>query len=211
QKKYLKDVLNQYHISNNDPVSTPLSSNFTFVKNDYTTNADTILHFQSMIGSLLYATMSTQPDIAFPVIKLAQTKLQDLYCYSDFDWAEDKSNCKSTARWVYFLLNTTINWLLHKQDCIMHSSTEAEYIALMKTAKQAAWYRNLFQELQIPFKTIKIQGDNKGSIHLATNHATGKRSKHIEIRYHYIYEVLKGHFLISQQDNEASLVLAVVY
>jgi len=78
------------------------------------------------------------------------------------------------------------------------SSMEAEYVALSEAACEACWLRNLHNELGFPEKTPTIiKGDNDGSIAMARNLQFHKRSKHVDIRWHWIHEKV--------QDGEVSI------
>jgi len=63
-------------------------------------------------------------------------------------------------------------------------------MALSDCSCQMVWMHTLMGELDYYLKPIPICGDNQGSIFIASNPVTEKRSKHIDIRYHYIREVI---------------------
>ncbi|KAF8638451.1 hypothetical protein AX16_010505 [Volvariella volvacea WC 439] len=114
-----------------------------------------------------------------------------LHCYSDSDHTGDLTDRKSTSRFVFYLAGAPITWQSRKQETVAHSSTEAGYIALAEALKQANWYHNIFSELKIPLAAIEILGDNKGSVDLAMTYSVGKHSKHINIKHHFIKEVVE--------------------
>ena len=70
------------------------------------------------------------------------------------------------------------------------SSTEAEYMLLSDGCRQLVWTNSLLKELHLDLSPIPFCGDNQGSIFMAQNPVTEKRSKHIDIRFHYIREVV---------------------
>lgn len=110
--------------------------------------------------------------------------------FTDADWAGDIHNRKSTTGFVFLLGNTPITWNSKKQPTVALSSTEAEYMAITEGTKEAIWLRRLFgelklQDLQIP---TTIHGDNQGSINLAHNPVYHGRTKHVEVRHHFIRE-----------------------
>ncbi|KIJ16127.1 hypothetical protein PAXINDRAFT_48622, partial [Paxillus involutus ATCC 200175] len=82
------------------------------------------------------------------------------------------------------------SWASHTQTTVALSSTEAEYMALSDCSRQVVWIRSLLSELGYNLKPIPICGDNQGSIFMATNPITEKRSKHIDICYHYVRKVI---------------------
>ena len=96
------------------------------------------------------------------------------------------------------------------QKTIALSSTEAEYMALSDCSRQVVWMHTLLGELSYHLCPILICGDNQGSIFIASNPVTKKRSKHIDIRYHYIREVIEQKlaevFFINGDKNPADLL-----
>ncbi|GKD47455.1 retrovirus-related pol polyprotein from transposon TNT 1-94 [Tanacetum coccineum] len=68
---------------------------------------------------------------------------------------------------------------------------EAEYMALTEAVKEAIWLRGLLKELGVELNTVAINCDNQGAIHLSRNHVFHERTKHINVRYHFIREVLE--------------------
>ena len=80
------------------------------------------------------------------------------------------------------------------QPIITTSSTEAEYVALMDAVKEALWFKRLARELGFPQKPIRIYVDNKGAIDIACNQRTSMRTKHIDLKYHWVREQVEaGH------------------
>ena len=83
-----------------------------------------------------------------------------------------------------------ISWTSCAQKTVVLSSIEAEYMVLSDCSCQVVWMHTLLGELGYHLKAIPICGDNQGSIFIASNPVTEKRSKHIDICYHYIREVI---------------------
>ena len=92
----------------------------------------------------------------------------------------------------------------------MLSSTEAEYMALSDCSRQVVWMHTLMGELSHKLKPIPICGDNQGSIFITSNPVTEKQSKHINICFHYIREVIERKlmevFFIDGDKNPADLL-----
>jgi transposase InsO family protein len=114
-----------------------------------------------------------------------------LVAYADSDWASDPNTRKSTTGYLVKLANGVFSWNSRAQKSIALSSTEAEYMSLSDTSRQLVWIRTLFQELGINLGPIPLCGDNQGSIFLASNPVQEKRIKHIDLRYHYIREIIR--------------------
>lgn len=110
--------------------------------------------------------------------------------FTDSDWAGDTLDRKSTTGYVFMLGNSPITWNSRKQPTVALSSTEAEYMSITEGAKEAIWLRRLFSELnfQSSQSSTPIFGDNQGSINLAHNPVYHGRTKHIEVRHHFIRE-----------------------
>jgi hypothetical protein len=129
--------------------------------------------------------------------------------FADSDWASDPTTRKSTTGYLVKLANGVICWNSRVQKSIALSSTEAEYMSLGDTCRQLVWIRSLFLELGIKLKPIPLCGDNQGSIFLASNPVQEKRIKHIDLRHHYIREVIRSKkielFFIEGAENPADL------
>ena len=114
-----------------------------------------------------------------------------LLAYADSDWASDPITRKSTTGYLVKLANGVFSWNSRAQKSIALSSTEAEYMSLSDTSRQLVWIRTLFKEIGIDLGPIPLCGDNQGSIFLASNPVQEKRIKHIDLRYHYIHEIIR--------------------
>ena len=112
-----------------------------------------------------------------------------LIAYSDSDWAEDRDDRHSTSGFLFMMANCVVSWVSRRQPTVSLSSTEAEYKASSDCCRQMAWLRHFGEELgdNTSYPT-PLCLDNQGNIFLAVNPAVDRRTKHIEIRYHYIRE-----------------------
>ena len=116
-----------------------------------------------------------------------------LHGYSDSDWAGDTVDRKSRSGYVFMLGGATISWMSKKQSVVASSSTEAEYIALSIAGQEATWLRRLLGSLnQNQTKETVLYGDNMGAIHLSKNPKDHARTKHIDIRFHFIRDMLES-------------------
>ena len=135
---------------------------------------------------------------------------QGISACTDSDWASDDTSRRSQTGYFIKLAKGLISWTSRAQKTIALSSTEAEYMALSDCSRQVVWMHTLLGELGYNMGPIPICGDNQGSIFIASNPVTEKRSKHIDIRYHYIREVidrgLAEVYFISGEDNPADLL-----
>jgi hypothetical protein len=116
----------------------------------------------------------------------------NLHGFADSSWG-DQEDRHSTSGFVFILANAAISWCSRKQKTIAQSTTEAEYMSVCEASNQAAWYRTFLEELGYEMNSpIPLHCDNKGAVDLALNPVTGRRSKHIDIKYHTIREYVEA-------------------
>ncbi len=116
-------------------------------------------------------------------------KKDDLHGYCDADWAGDRESRRSTTGHVFLLGGAAVSWLAQRQPVVALSSTEAEYIALSSAAQQVVWLRRLLYDIGMERKEpTNLYEDNQGAICLAKNPVAHRRTKHIDIRHHFVRE-----------------------
>lgn len=103
---------------------------------------------------------------------------------------------KSISGSITFIYNSPALWFTRKQTITAQSTVEAEYISLSETAKSTYWVIQLLNELNINYQLpVIIHQDNQGTIQLSKNPIIGKRSKHIDIKYHHVRESIESGLL----------------
>ena len=130
--------------------------------------------------------------------------------YTDSDYAGDKVTRQSTSGFVFTLCGGAINWKSRQQSIVALSTTEAEYVAATEACKEMVWLNRLLNDLSIPMllqqpaDPITVQSiepipppvlyiDNQAALSLAKNPIHHNRTKHIDIRFHFIrQEVTAG-------------------
>ena len=101
----------------------------------------------------------------------------------------DRSDRKSITGYAIKFGGSLISWKSKKQPTVALSTTEAEYMALAEAVKEVLWLVTLFKELEIPVTLpIIVHEDNTSCINLTNHPTTHQRTKHIDIRYHFIRE-----------------------
>ena len=115
----------------------------------------------------------------------------DLHGFTDSNWGGSVKDRKSTSGCCFSLGSMIISWICRKQSSVAQSSTEAEYIATTMASREAIWLRKLLVGLfgQATNPTI-IHCDNQSSIKLSVNPTFHDKSKHIEIPYHYVRDMV---------------------
>jgi hypothetical protein len=106
--------------------------------------------------------------------------------YCDATWADNQADRSSTTGYVFYLAGAPVSWKCRKQRTIALSSAESEYLALGDACKEALWFSLLLKELGFPQRAIEICIDNRSAIALATNPVHHDRTKHIDLRYHFV-------------------------
>ena len=135
----------------------------------------------------------------------------DCVGFSDSDWAGDVDDRKSTSGYVFRVGGTSISWRSRKQSCVALSTAEAEYIALSQAAQEAMWLRQLFSDLQSePCGPTVLHEDNQAAICLSKNPQGHGKSKHIEIKYHFIREQVKNGAIKLQYCQTSDMVADVL-
>jgi len=173
-------------------LSDPSESHMRMVKNIFRYLANTI-HYK-----LTYHQQKEKPQSI-------------LVAYSDSSYANSLSDRRSFSGSVTFFAGCPVAWSCAKQAVVALSTTEAEYIALTLAAQSLAWAQSLLVELRISSTGNRplLYGDNLSSHFLTRNASLHRRSKHIDVRYHYIRERYEqGHFelqFVSGKENPADL------
>jgi Reverse transcriptase (RNA-dependent DNA polymerase)/gag-polypeptide of LTR copia-type/Integrase core domain/GAG-pre-integrase domain/Domain of unknown function (DUF4219)/Zinc knuckle len=115
----------------------------------------------------------------------------ELVGYSDSDWAGCYEDMKSTSGYIFFLGSSPISWRSKKQPTVALSSSEAEYVAMCSAACQAVWLRRVLEDVgNMQEGAVVLKCDNKSTIAMCKNPVLHGRSKHIDIKLHFIRELV---------------------
>ncbi|GJS35574.1 putative ribonuclease H-like domain-containing protein [Tanacetum coccineum] len=198
--KYVAKILKKFDFTSVKSASTLMEPNKALVKDLEAEHVDVHLYI-SMINSLMYLTAS-RPDIMFAIcLWYPKDSPFNLEAYSDSDYAGASLDRKSTTRGCQFLGKRLISWQCKKQTIVANSTTEAEYVAAANCCGQVLWIQNQMLDYGFNFMKIKIYIDNESTICIVKNLVFHSKTKHIEIRHHFIrdsyekrlIEVLKIH------------------
>lgn len=217
QNRMMNDLLTKYGMDEAKSLSVPLSPAIKLTKEGDPLDLDEHSYSQ-LIGSLMYLSICTRPDIAQAVGALARYMAKPtnmhwqaakgvlryiagtadygimfgtstrLDTYCDADYAGDIDSRRSTTGYVFILNGGAISWSSRLQQTVAASTTEAEYMAAASAIKEALWMRRLLSELGQDIGTIDIKADNQSAIKLLKNPIISMRSKHIDVIYHFARE-----------------------
>lgn len=112
--------------------------------------------------------------------------------YVDADYAGDLDKRRSTTCYVFTLARGVISWMSKLQETVALSTTEAEYIAASDSCKEAIWLKGLLDEIGRMQEKVNVFCDSQSAIHLATNPAYHSKTKHIDVRYHFVRHIIEG-------------------
>lgn len=225
QPAYTQNILQKFGMENAKPVKTPVDTSTKLVKATEVEESVDQRLYQSAVGSLLYLSVGTRPDIAYAVSNVAKfashpttkhwtevkrimrylkgtSNLGLLYSknassecvgYSDSDWGGDLDDRKSTSGYFFQISGGPVSWRSKKQSCVALSTAEAEYMALASAGQEAVWMRQLTAELcGSPMDKLTLFEDNQSAIQMTKNPQFHGRTKHIEIKYHFIRELVSN-------------------
>ncbi|GJS84230.1 putative ribonuclease H-like domain-containing protein [Tanacetum coccineum] len=190
--------------------STPIETQKPLIKDEKAADVDVHL-YRSMIGSLMYLTAS-RPDIMYEYVLVLGFRVSsfDLEAYSDSDYVGSNLDRKSTTGGCQFLGRRLISWQCKKQTIVATSTTEAEYVTATNCCGQVSWVQNQLLDYGFNFMCTKIYIDNESTIYIVKNLMFHSKTKHIEIRHHFIRDAYEKKLIqvlkIHTDDNVADLL-----
>ena len=121
--------------------------------------------------------------------------------YVDADYANDPDSRRSITGYVFVLAGAPISWQSRQQVSVALSSMEAEHMAACAAAQEALWLRMLLADLGVDITNpVSLKEDNQAAIASSKNPDDHKRSKHIDIRYHFVREkIAAGELIVEGQ------------
>ena len=191
-------------------VTTPMVLKLKLLSVASSETVDATMYHQ-MICSLIYLT-NTRPDIFFALNTLRHVHLMiakhavrylkgtidyglkynanqkiNLEGYVDLYWAGSSIDRKSTSGCCFSMGSGVISWFRRKQSCVALSIAEGEYVAACSASCEAVWLQKLLSDLfGLELEATCIFCDNQSCMKLLYNLVFHDKSKHIEIKYHYI-------------------------
>ncbi|GKE79917.1 hypothetical protein Tco_1549917 [Tanacetum coccineum] len=130
-----------------------------------------------------------QNEMCYQLLKLM---VKQQKAYADVDHKVCQDTRRSISKSMKLLGDKLVSWSSKKQKSVAISSTEAEYIALSSCCAQVLWMRSHLTDYGLGFNKISMYCDNKSTISLCCNNVQHSRSKHIDIKFHFIKEQVEN-------------------
>ena len=111
--------------------------------------------------------------------------------FSDFDWAGNADDRKSTTGGCFYVGANLVAWMSKKQNSVFLFTAEAEYIANGSCCSQLLWMKKVLIDYGISQDTIVVYCDNSSAIDIYKNSVQHSKTKHIDIRYHFIRDLVE--------------------
>ncbi len=142
-------------------------------------------HWEAVKWILRYLRGTTEKCLTF---RKDELKLEG---YVDSDFAREVDHRRSTTGYVFTLGSTAISWVSQLQKIVTISTTKAEYVAVIEASKELIWLQGLLTKLGFEQEMNVLHSDSQSAIHLAKNSAFHSRTKHINLRYHFIRSLIE--------------------
>lgn len=208
---YADELLQSVGMTEAKSVSTPMVHNSNLVPPEADKNTRT-QECQRLVESLMYMDTAVRPDLAYTVSTLAMfmsapeeehwKALEHLFRYlvragNDFlTLGSDNINLTGYAdasfgdlhNGIFYMGDFPVSWAPRKQKLVTLSTTEAEYLSLTESAKEALWLISLLHGFAEQSHTLEIRCDNKSTLAFTQNNELHLRTKHINSRHHFIRE-----------------------
>jgi hypothetical protein len=157
-------------------------------------------------GAVKHLLRYLQGTISMGIHYYRSPETEDLCGWADADYATSLITKKSTSGYVITLFGNPICWSTKKQPVVAQSTTEAEFVAINRCAKQLRWLTNLILNLNIRIKAPIMKNDNSGAIIISKEAKLNENTKHIEVRFQYVLELVTKRQLIMQQVSTLDMI-----
>jgi hypothetical protein len=236
QTKYTRDMLKKFDMDKAKPIKTPMPTNGHLDLNEEGKSVDQKVYHSMigsllylcasrpaiMLSVCMCARFQANPKechlmavkrilrylVHTPNLGLWYPKGStfDLLGYSDSDYACCKVNRKSTSGTCQFLGRSLVSWSSKKQNSVALSTAEVEYVAAGACCAQLLWMKQTLKDYRCHFTHIPLFCDNESAIKLANNPVSHSRTKHIDIRHHFLRDhVTIGDIVLSHVSTDKQL------
>ncbi|KAM6546251.1 hypothetical protein CsatB_026987 [Cannabis sativa] len=164
------------------------------------------LHWEAVKWVMRYVKGSLNMGLIYKTTEKGGCEVEG---FIDSDYAGCIDTKRSLTGYIFTALGGCISWKSNLQKVVALSSTEAEYMAATEAIKEALWLKGLSKELGFSSEDMTIHCDNQSALHLMKNPMFHDRSKHIDIKLHFITEIIANGEIkvkkISTEHNPADI------
>ncbi|GKA78283.1 putative ribonuclease H-like domain-containing protein [Tanacetum coccineum] len=187
QDKYVAEILKKFDFATVKTASTPIETNKALVKDEEAEEMFQVTPKMSHLQAVkrIFRYLKGQPKLGLWNLRDSPF---DLEAFSDSDYTGASLDRKSTTGGCQFLGKRLISWQCKKQTIFSNSTIEAEYVAAANCFGQVLWIQNQLLDYGFNFMNTKIYIDNKSTICIVKNPVFHSKTKHIEIRHHFIID-----------------------
>ena len=165
-------------------------------------------HWKALMRTIKYVLQTSNLGL-----KIEPNKSEEEYTLegvTDSEYAGDKDTRISVYGFVIYFCGSPIAWKSKSGKTVTLSSTEAEYYGISECAKELIFVKHIIESMGIKIKLpIKIKVDNVGAIYISNNNTTGQRTKHIDVRVHFVRQYIEdGIFkieFVKSDENDADI------
>nr|GEV69753.1 hypothetical protein [Tanacetum cinerariifolium] len=208
----IKEMLKKFGLEDSKPTKTPMSTEIKLTKDDEADSVDSFkyrenpktTHLEAVKHIFRYIRGTSHLGLWYP----KGTKIETVV-YADSNHAGDYIDRKNTSSVCTFMGCFLTSWFAKKQTALAISTTKAEYVFAGEACQQALWMKQALIDYNIRLDNFRIMCENKGAIDLSKNSVQHSRTKHIEIRHHFLRDnIQKGNISIEKvasKDNIADI------
>ena len=225
QSKYAKNLVKKFGLESAKPTRTPMGTTVKLTKDEggvkvdptlYRSMIGSLLYLTASRPDISYSVgvcaryqgnpMESHVTAVKRIIRYVNSTLEygiwyskdtkaNLVGFSDADWAGNADDRKSTSGGCFYVGNNLVSWLSKKQNSISLSTAEAEYIAAGSCCTQLLWMKQMMSDYGFEMERLTIYCDNTSAINISKNPVQHSRTKHIDIRHHFIRELVEQNAL----------------
>ena len=134
-----------------------------------------------------------------------------LEALSDSDFANDKDTRFSVYGYIIYFCIIPVAWKSKNMKSVVLSTTEAEYVAVSEVVKEIKFLYQMLRSMEIKVtQPIKVQVDNVGAIWLANSSSVSERTKHVDLRAHFVRDMIKDQVikikLVKSAENDSDMM-----
>ncbi|KAJ9557281.1 hypothetical protein OSB04_011895 [Centaurea solstitialis] len=223
QSKYIKDMLKKFNMTDCSPIKTPMPTGNLLGpdlagkpvdQKIYRSMIGSLLYLTATRPDIMFATcfcarfQANPKESHLAAVKRILRYLKgtpelglwypkdssfELISFTDSDYGGCKLDRKSTSGSCQFLGDKLVSWTSKKQNCVSTSTAEAEYVAAASCCSQVLWMKTQLLDYGYKLKRVPIYCDSESAIAITSNPVQHSKTKHIDIRYHFIKDnVEKG-------------------